>query len=95
MFDVLKWGNAASNRFWTTIYKGSLWLSRHVAAQAIHDAWNMADPGQRFLIWRLSQTQEAFGALARLSADQGWRLWYLRPKVHMFQHIVRLGHARL
>ena len=35
--------------------------------------------------------EEAFGALARLSADRGWRLWYLRPKVHLFQHVTFLG----
>lgn len=43
MLEILKWGKAASNRYWTTIYGGGLWLSRAAAAQAVRDSWNMAD----------------------------------------------------
>ena len=33
-------------------------------------------------------SQEAFGAAARLAAQHGWSLYYLRPKVHMMGHLV-------
>ena len=36
-------------------------------------------------------TQEAFGGCASLAASCGWKLWYLRPKLHMFLHVVCHG----
>ena len=38
-----------------------------------------------------SAVEEAFGACARLAADRRWALFYVRPKVHMMQHVVLLG----
>lgn len=35
-----------------------------------------------------SKTKEAYGACGQISAGQGWALWYLRPKVHMFEHVL-------
>ena len=34
--------------------------------------------------------QEGYGALARLAKTKGWNLYYMRPKVHMMQHVVLL-----
>lgn len=36
-------------------------------------------------------SQEAYGALARMAKEHSLNLWYMRPKVHMFQHVVLLA----
>lgn len=33
--------------------------------------------------------QESYGACARLSLSEQWSLFYMRPKLHMFAHIVK------
>ncbi|CAL1172370.1 unnamed protein product [Cladocopium goreaui] len=38
-----------------------------------------------------AQTAESFGALARLAKIQDWRLFYMRPKLHMHMHVQLLG----
>ena len=35
--------------------------------------------------------KESFGALARLAKIQDWRLFYMRPKLHMHMHVQLLG----
>ena len=39
------------------------------------------------LLGRVFLTQEAYGACASLAASCSWKLYYLRPKNHMFLHI--------
>ena len=35
--------------------------------------------------------EEAYGASSQISSQKKWALWYLRPKIHMFQHLLFLG----
>ena len=35
--------------------------------------------------------QEAFGSCSAISAQNGWALYYVRPKIHMFCHLLPLG----
>ena len=35
--------------------------------------------------------QEAFGCCSAISARNGWALYYVRPKIHMFCHLLPLG----
>lgn len=35
--------------------------------------------------------QEAYGCCSAMSAAKGWALYYIRPKIHMFCHIVFLS----
>ncbi|CAL1155950.1 unnamed protein product [Cladocopium goreaui] len=76
MIIVAKWGIAATGRFFRIIYSGELWLTRAQAQAAVCSGFNMI---------------ESYGALARLARLQKWRLFYMRPKVHMNQHVLFLG----
>lgn len=42
------------------------------------------------LAFSCAWAKEAYGALARLCKDKGWKLFYIRPKVHMMQHVMLL-----
>ena len=35
--------------------------------------------------------EEAYGCCSVLSANNGWALYYVRPKIHMFCHVLLLG----
>ena len=35
--------------------------------------------------------QEAYGCCSSMSAAKGWALYYLRPKIHMYCHILFLS----
>lgn len=37
------------------------------------------------------EAKEGYGALARLAKDHQLSLWYLRPKIHMMQHVLFLA----
>ncbi|CAL1128522.1 unnamed protein product [Cladocopium goreaui] len=79
LFRVMRWGLDATNGFFRTIYCGKLWLSRSEAIRAVEHGWNML---------------EAYGGCARLSSSLGWRLWYVRPKLHMMSHVVTHGGSK-
>ena len=77
LFVVAKWGNSCSNRFFRIVYESDpLWLTRQQAQEACKCGWDMT---------------EAFGACATLSHLQSLALYYIRPKIHMMQHVVIHG----
>ena len=43
MLDVLKFGNAAMNAFFRSLYRNRIWLSREQASTAVQNCWNMTD----------------------------------------------------
>ena len=46
MLRVLKWGNAATNKFFRIVYqKGeNLWICRAQAEEAVQSGWALTDP---------------------------------------------------
>ena len=115
IFQVLRWGNICTNRFFRIVYRGDLWMTRSEAELAIQNGWNLTEPlpekvlfdrypallflggnGNHSVIYKslsLSfclSAQEAYGACSQLAASKNWALWYLRPKIHMFQHVLPL-----
>lgn len=103
---MAKWGNTATNTFFRIVYKGPLWLPKSSAQSAIENGWNMCVPRMQevrvsYTTHRtksrvsdfeipLPVSEEAYGALARLCKEKQWRLFYIRPKIHMMQHVVLL-----
>ncbi|CAK9083411.1 unnamed protein product [Durusdinium trenchii] len=73
ILKVLTWGMSSANKFFHSIYNGKLWLSAPEASEAVVNGWQM---------------MESYGGCARLSAINGWNLWYLRPKAHMICHLM-------
>ncbi|CAK8988705.1 Uncharacterized protein SCF082_LOCUS1499 [Durusdinium trenchii] len=71
--EVLQWSCAAVNRFWRCAYGNGLWLSRRDAENIVLDGWAFTD---------------GYATLASLCSRQGWRGFNLRPKLHMFCHLV-------
>ena len=89
-FEVCRWGNAGICTFNRLIYGNGTWLTRAQAKLACSSCWDSLEA-------RLSlrdtecRSEEAYAVAARLSRDRGWRLFYMRPKIHMMGHIVLLG----
>lgn len=43
LFNIVRWGNDATNRFFHIIYGGQLWLSQAEALEAARHGYNMCD----------------------------------------------------
>lgn len=44
---MVKWGTAATGKFFRTLYNGGIWLSREDAQVAMENGWNSTDPKQK------------------------------------------------
>ncbi|CAK9042534.1 unnamed protein product [Durusdinium trenchii] len=71
--EVLRWACAGINRFWRSVYGHGLWLGRDEASALIEDGWTFV---------------EGYATLATMCSRRGMRSFYIRPKMHMFAHLL-------
>lgn len=91
LYRVVRWGLLATDYYFRSIYTAGMWMPRELAQGVVQAGWDSLESCLQTAFGSLSK--EAFGAAASLSRARGWRLFYVRPKLHMMAHVLLLGKA--
>ncbi|CAK9017796.1 unnamed protein product [Durusdinium trenchii] len=73
IMEVLVWGCSSINRFWRCMYANGVWLNRLQVENMVQDGWAFVD---------------GYATLARQSCKFGMVGCQIRPKAHMFCHLL-------
>ena len=86
--------------YFTPLYNAGVWIPVDDARPAVQSGFDLLDPGQHHFknknstytcAFRMKQnSKEGFSALARMAAEDKEVLFKIRPKLHLFGHIVLL-----
>eukprot|EP00435_Cladocopium_sp_Y103_P022447 s3978_g5.t1 len=74
VFDLVKWTADSANGFYRGLYKHGVWIPRNDVPALCAHGWGIT---------------EGYQALARACKNRRWKLYRMRPKCHMHEHIVR------
>ena len=98
--ELLHWTLRAGNQLFHTLYNAGVWIPVDDERPAVQSGFDLLDPGQHHFkiknstdtcAFRMKQnSKEGFSALARMAAEDKEVLFKIRPKLHLFGHIVLL-----
>ena len=105
-FNVLKYTADCGNLWFRELYKFGVLIPSVNGAAVAPMAWGLTEARiiithpfgyLLFFGWEnktplcVYVPKEGYGSLASMSASRSWVLYRIRPKLHMHEHVVRLG----
>ena len=101
LFQILKYSADTGNAFFRGLYLYGTWLPADAARRLVPLGWGITDPltaGYRVHMFAVSafvrvgfqSYKESYSALARISRERYLKLFRVKPKLHMLDHITCL-----